>query len=213
MVLLVAVMILGCNETDINAAAVDVPKTETGINAAEVKTEDIKETRTAAVDVANAVEDNKTKQDETKPEEAVREETTVERKADKADTAGPAIREEGYYYDKESVILYLHTYGRLPGNFITKKDAKALGWEGGSVEQVAPDMAIGGDYYGNYEGQLPKVAGREYHECDIDTHGYKNRGSRRLIYSSDGAYYYTGDHYESFEEMIVTDDDKVEFKR
>lgn len=110
-----------------------------------------------------------------------------------------AIDEDGVYTSKEDVALYLHTYGRLPDNFITKKEAQKLGWEGGKLEPYAPGMCIGGDYFGNYEELLPKKKGRKYFECDIDTLGKKSRGAKRIIYSNDGLIYYTGDHYESFE--------------
>ena len=110
----------------------------------------------------------------------------------------PAIDRDGTYSSKEDVALYILTYGELPSNFITKKQAKALGWEGGSVEKVAPGKCIGGDYFGNYEGLLPEKKGREYHECDIDTLGKKSRGAKRIIFSNDGLIYYTDDHYESF---------------
>ena len=106
---------------------------------------------------------------------------------------------DGSYTSKEDVALYLHLYGKLPSNFITKKEAKALGWQGGSLEPYAPGKCIGGDRFGNYEGILPKVKGRTYYECDIDTLGKKKRGAKRIIYSSDGQIYYTGDHYETFE--------------
>ncbi len=108
------------------------------------------------------------------------------------------IDEDGAYTSKEEVALYLHTYGHLPGNFMTKKEAQALGWEGGKLEPYAPGMSIGGDYFGNYEGQLPKKKGRKYYECDIDTLG-RSRGAKRIVYSTDGLIYYTGDHYETFE--------------
>ena len=39
------------------------------------------------------------------------------------------LDENGSYDSKEDVALYLHTYGHLPSNYITKKQAKALGWE------------------------------------------------------------------------------------
>ena len=130
-------------------------------------------------------------------------------KESKAGTAEstPSVKEEpkssldpdGSYTSKEDVALYLHLYGKLPSNFITKKEAKALGWEGGSLEPYAPGKCIGGDRFGNYEGLLPKVKGRTYYECDIDTLGKKKRGAKRIIYSSDGQIYYTDDHYESFE--------------
>ncbi len=105
---------------------------------------------------------------------------------------------DGSYTSKEDVALYIHIYGELPKNFITKKEARALGWENGSLEPYAPGMCIGGDWFGNYEGLLPEEEGREYHECDIDTLGKKKRGAKRLIYSNDGLIYYTEDHYESF---------------
>ncbi|MGM9608212.1 MAG: ribonuclease domain-containing protein [Oscillospiraceae bacterium] len=108
------------------------------------------------------------------------------------------IEEDGWYYSAEDVSLYLVTYGCLPDNFITKAEARALGWEGGSVEEYAPGYAIGGDVFGNREGLLPKAEGRTYYECDIDTNGSSSRGSRRICFSDDGLIYYTEDHYESF---------------
>ncbi len=103
----------------------------------------------------------------------------------------------GSYTSKEDVALYIHLYGGLPFNFMTKKEARALGWEGGSLEPVAPGMSIGGDWFGNYEGLLPED--REYTECDIDTLGKSSRGAKRIVFSDDGLIYYTEDHYESFE--------------
>ena len=97
------------------------------------------------------------------------------------------------------VALYIYTYGELPKNFITKKEAQKLGWEGGSLEPYAPGCCIGGSYFGNYEGQLPEKKGREYTECDIDTLGKKSRGAKRIVFSNDGLIYYTGDHYKTFE--------------
>ena len=108
----------------------------------------------------------------------------------------PYIDPYGSYTSKEDVALYIHLYGELPLNFMTKKHAKALGWEGGSLEPVAPGMCIGGDYFGNYEGLLPED--REYTECDIDTLGKSSRGAKRIVFSDDGLIYYTEDHYESF---------------
>ncbi len=97
------------------------------------------------------------------------------------------------------MALYIHVYGHLPSNFITKKEAEKLGWSGGSLESYAPGMCIGGDRFGNYEGLLPKKAGRSYTECDIDTLGKKSRGAKRIVFSNDGLIYYTDDHYASFE--------------
>lgn len=109
------------------------------------------------------------------------------------------LDEDGVYTTKEDVALYIHIYGHLPSNFITKKEAEALGWPGGSLEPYAPGKCIGGNYFGNYEGLLPEKDGRTYTECDIDTLGAKKRGSKRIVFSNDGLIYYTEDHYESFE--------------
>lgn len=111
----------------------------------------------------------------------------------------PAIDEDGVYTTKDDVALYLHTYGHLPSNFITKKEAEKLGWSGGSLEPYAPGKCIGGSHFGNYEGILPEKDGRSYTECDIDTLGADKRGAKRIVFSNDGLIYYTEDHYETFE--------------
>ena len=111
---------------------------------------------------------------------------------------GATLPEDGLYTTKEDVALYLHLYGHLPDNYITKKEAQALGWSGGSLEPFAPGCSIGGSRFGNYEGLLPEKDGRTYLECDIDTMGAKKRGAKRIVWSNDGLIYYTGDHYESF---------------
>lgn len=105
---------------------------------------------------------------------------------------------EGWYYSAGEVSEYLYTYGCLPENYITKAEARELGWEGGSVEVYAPGCAIGGDTFGNREGRLPTQSGRVYYECDIDTNGQSTRGAKRLVFSNDGLIYYTEDHYETF---------------
>lgn len=106
------------------------------------------------------------------------------------------IAEDGSYTTKEDVALYIHTYGKLPQNFITKNEARDLGWEGGGLEDYAPGKCIGGDRFGNYEGLLPEGS---YRECDIDTLGADSRGPKRIVFSDHGLIYYTPDHYESFE--------------
>ena len=113
---------------------------------------------------------------------------------------GTTLREDGQYSSKAEVGLYLYLYGKLPSNFITKKEAQNLGWvsKEGNLWEVAPGMSIGGDKFGNYEGILPE--GKKYYECDIDYQG-GYRGEKRIIYSTDGYIYYTEDHYESFEQL------------
>ena len=125
-------------------------------------------------------------------------EETAASQTDTSETAAP-IAEDGTYTTKEDVALYIHTYGKLPPNFITKKEAERLGWTGGSLEKYAPGKCIGGSYFGNYEGVLPSKPGRKYTECDIDTLGAKSRGAKRIVFSNDGLIYYTADHYETFE--------------
>ncbi len=112
--------------------------------------------------------------------------------------AEPSLDEDGSYTSREDVALYLWTYGKLPGNFITKSAAQKKGWEGGSLEKYAPGKSIGGDRFGNYEGILPKKKGRVYYECDIDTMGARSRGAKRIVFSNDVLIYYTDDHYEHF---------------
>ena len=106
---------------------------------------------------------------------------------------------QGSYTSKEDVALYIHLYGKLPDNFITKEEARNLGWDGGSVEPYAPGKCIGGDRFGNYEGLLPDAPGRTWTECDIDTLGGGSRGAKRIVFSNDGLIYYTHDHYETFD--------------
>ena len=140
--------------------------------------------------------------DESEPAQTdIPEESTYvaeETEAAPEETEAPLIDKDGWYYSVEDVSLYLYTYGHLPENFITKNDARDLGWEGGSAEKFAPGFAIGGDKFGNRAGLLPSAPGRTYYECDIDTNGENCRGAKRIVFSNDGLIYYTDDHYESF---------------
>ena len=115
------------------------------------------------------------------------------------ETTDLLLDEAGSYTTKEDVALYIYTYGELPSNFMTKKEAKALGWPGGGLDDYAYGMSIGGDRFGNYEELLPDANGRSWTECDIDTLHAKSRGAKRIVFSNDGLIYYTDDHYESFE--------------
>lgn len=110
------------------------------------------------------------------------------------------ILESQTYSSKDDVASYLHLYGHLPDNYITKQDAQKLGWESskGNLWDVAPGKSIGGSRFGNYEGLLPESDSRQYYECDIDYNG-GFRNEKRIVYSNDGLIYYTEDHYESFE--------------
>ena len=112
------------------------------------------------------------------------------------------VEENGNYTSKEEVALYIHTYGKLPVNYITKKEAQDMGWDPskGNLSDILPGMSIGGRAFGNYEGALPRANGRRYFECDIDYDG-GYRGAKRLVYSNDGLVFYTEDHYNTFEQI------------
>lgn len=134
--------------------------------------------------------------EETSPEsESTQESETVE-------SRGASVEENGNYTSKDDVALYIHTYGKLPVNYITKAEAQEMGWdpEKGNLSDVLPGMSIGGSAFGNYEGNLPRASGRRYFECDIDYDG-GYRGPKRLIYSNDGLVFYTEDHYKTFEQL------------
>lgn len=115
------------------------------------------------------------------------------------------VEEDGEYTSKDEVALYIHLYGHLPSNYITKKEAQDLGWSGGYLWDYAPGKSIGGSRFGNYEGNLPDAKGRKYFECDIDYSG-KKRGAKRIVYSNDGLIYYTEDHYETFEKLYEAEE-------
>ena len=112
------------------------------------------------------------------------------------------VTEDGIYTSKDEVAAYIHKYGTVPSNFLTKSKAKKLGWDPShhTVDEVLPGYSIGGGGFANAEGLLPEAPGREYFECDIDYHGGK-RNAKRIVYSNDGLIFYTDDHYESFERL------------
>lgn len=130
-------------------------------------------------------------------------ETAVPKRDDSYDTVIDTEAEIVYgeqYYTVDDVAYYLYTYAELPPNYITKKEAEALGWVSseGNLWEVAPGAVIGGDRFGNYEGLLPK--GASYTEADVNYEGGYRTGER-LVFDSDGNIYYTADHYASFTQM------------
>ncbi|MDP3387922.1 MAG: ribonuclease domain-containing protein [Eubacteriales bacterium] len=108
-----------------------------------------------------------------------------------------------YYNSKEDVSLYIHLYGTLPPNYITKQQAQELGWVAskGNLWEVTDRLIIGGDRFGNREKLLPEETGRQYYECDVNYNG-GFRGAERLVYSNDGLIFYTSDHYATFKEIL-----------
>ena len=105
------------------------------------------------------------------------------------------------YTDKDHVAAYIHIYRKLPPNYITKAEARSLGWKDkGTLDQVAPGKSIGGDRFSNYEKILPDATGRSWKECDID-YVRGNRNAKRICFSNDGLIYYTSSHYQDFEKV------------
>ena len=166
---------------------------------------------TASIDSADSTDPDGSKEISTNnqtssPEASVRSsEAETSSSAVQEDTSARedvSVQEDGTYTSKEEVALYLHLYGHLPGNYITKKEAEELGWDSkeGNLWDVAYGKSIGGSRFGNYEGQLPSQKGRTYYECDIDYEG-GYRGPERLTYSNDGLIFYTSDHYQTFEQL------------
>lgn len=137
--------------------------------------------------------------DETSSQEI---ESTKDSTVETGENGSINVEENGNYTSKDDVALYIHTYGKLPLNYITKAKAQEMGWdpEKGNLSDVLPGMSIGGSAFGNYEGNLPRATGRRYFECDIDYEG-GYRGAKRLIYSNDGLVFYTEDHYKTFEQL------------
>lgn len=143
--------------------------------------------------------ENRDGQTEENPESRVGQNGTGPESAGDTAQAETALSEDGQYSTRDEVALYLHLYEHLPDNYITKEEARKLGWDNsaGNLWDVAPGMSIGGDRFGNYEGLLPEEDGRTWKECDV---GYEGgyRGAERVLYSNDGLIYYTNDHYETF---------------
>ena len=100
------------------------------------------------------------------------------------------------------VDLFVATYGKLPDNYLGKKNAQKMGWDPkqGNLAEILPGMLIGGDRYKNRDGRLPDAPGRVWYEADFDyTGGYRN--DCRLLYSNDGLIFVTYDHYLTFYEI------------
>ncbi|NLV57363.1 MAG: hypothetical protein GXY67_01185 [Clostridiales bacterium] len=113
---------------------------------------------------------------------------------------------DGSYSSLEEVAVYIATFGKLPSNFITKREAQNLGWDSrkGNLHAVAPGSSIGGDFFGNYEGNPDLPKGKKWTECDINFNG-SFRGGERIVFSQDGLIYYTEDHYNHFTQILVID--------
>lgn len=99
--------------------------------------------------------------------------------------------------DENLVIDYVKKNHRLPDYYLTKNEAKKLGWEAhlGNLCDVLPGKAIGGDSFGNREKKLP--LGNQYYEADVN-YNCGNRNADRIIYTTEGEVWLTHDHYKTF---------------
>lgn len=85
-----------------------------------------------------------------------------------------------------------------------------------AVDQLPPEAAetldlidAGGPFphdeddgvFANREGLLPDRGLGYYREYTVDTPGSQDRGARRIVTGSAGEYYWTEDHYQSFERI------------
>lgn len=110
------------------------------------------------------------------------------------------VTEDGQYCTVDEVAAYIKEYHKLPSNYITKKQARDLGWQGGPLKKYAPGKSIGGDTFTNRQHVLPD-SDNKYIECDINANG-TSRGAERIVYNSgDFKVYYTDDHYNTFKEI------------
>lgn len=208
-------MLAGCAETPVQQAerttvfsepefSLEIVEAETGqpatqpVDTIPVLTEDAADTESEAVTSDTTATESVTEAVTSDETDAPYDAGTLTDAEDSL-VVEATIDKDGTYTTKDDVALYIYTYGELPQNFISKKEAEKLGWEGGSLEPYAPGCCIGGSYFGNYEGNLPEKKGRSYTECDIDTLGKKSRGAKRIVFSNDGLIYYTEDHYKTFE--------------
>ena len=124
---------------------------------------------------------------------------TIEEKPEiKADLT-VKVEEYGEYTSISEVTVYLIEYGMLPCNYITKAEAKELGWTAkkNNLGEIMPGCSIGGDKFQNREKLLPAKKGRTWYECDVNTVDGK-RSDERIVFSSDGLIYYTPDAFKSF---------------
>ena len=190
----------------------DTAQAEVNIETSDAITESTVYTDTKAAEETytektTTIESKTEKETHTEKTTTIKSKTAKETHTEKTTTAVSeteknSIKKKGSYTTPEDVAEYIHTFGTLPQNFITKSEAKALGWVSskGNLWDVAPGKSIGGDYFGNYEGLLPSEKGRKYTECDVNYDG-GYRGSERIIFSNDGLIFYTDDHYESFTQL------------
>lgn len=92
----------------------------------------------------------------------------------------------------------LRTGGHLPPRYVTKRRAERADWRPGlDLCRIVPGDSIGGDRYSDHAHALPYAPARRWREADLDERCGR-RGAHRLIWSNDGLYFVTVDHYRHF---------------
>lgn len=200
--LLCTFLITGCDQSLSGISASDIAAVVDAVQEISADIAEITETaavveakknQTAAPDPKKTGTASETKVSEAPSGTKKTTEAAVETKAQHI-----TVTEDGVYDTADEVGLYVHLYGHLPSNFMTKSEARRKGWENGALSRIIPGKSIGGSVFTNAEGRLPSKKGRTYYECDLETTGKKKRGTKRLVYSDDGLIYVTEDHYETF---------------
>lgn len=60
-----------------------------------------------------------------------------------------------------------------------------------------------GVVFHNYEHLLPAEPDGYYHEYTVPTPGAPDRGARRIVTAENGSFYYTPDHYVTFDRLAL----------
>ena len=105
---------------------------------------------------------------------------------------GPASSQGPERIDPDSGLPWVNEAG-LPSD---AKNTLELIKTGGPFPYPPDDQV-----FGNFEGILPKEAKGYYREYTVETPGSDDRGPRRIVVGSGGEYYWTTDHYQSFERI------------
>lgn len=115
------------------------------------------------------------------------------------------VEEDKQYNNHLDVVAYIYYFHKLPSNYLTKSEAKSLGWKGSGnlwVNDILTGKNIGGDTFNNREQLLPITASNTYIEVDVNNNG-GTRGTYRIVYNRyTFDIYYTDNHYASFTYMI-----------
>lgn len=106
------------------------------------------------------------------------------------------------HYGTKGADWYLKYYGKLPDYYLSKEEAKSLGWrhKKGNLQTIVPGKMIFGGIYDNDDNKLPTAADRIWYEADINYQS-GHRNAERIVFSSDGLIFATYNHYETFFEI------------